>query len=136
MDIDKCNALKAELSSQPEPAVVEAGRFFDGNDDLGSIGCNLFDHPGVHRFREIVEGLLTRPDVDAVYAVIREIDAGEDMWPFTDTLLFVGDIPTSVLSAALEPVQPDEVGEAPFPVVPQTLQRKHGGQRVRLAWWD
>ena len=30
--------------------VVGIDRFFDGNDDLGSIGCNLDPHPGIARF--------------------------------------------------------------------------------------
>ena len=46
MDDVKCNALKAELATQPEPQLVPIERFFDGNDDLGSIGCNLLAHPG------------------------------------------------------------------------------------------
>lgn len=45
MDVSKCNALKAELGAQPEPQIAVIDRFFDGNDDLGSIGCNLVQHP-------------------------------------------------------------------------------------------
>ena len=41
MDETKSRALKTELSAQAEPPIVAAERFFDGNDDLGSIGCNL-----------------------------------------------------------------------------------------------
>src|SRR5437899_1056124 len=40
----KCQRLKDELATQPEPQIVSIERFFDGNDDLGSIGCNLPDH--------------------------------------------------------------------------------------------
>ena len=47
MDGAKCAALKGELSKMPEPQVVPIERFFDGNDDLGSIGCNLNPHPGI-----------------------------------------------------------------------------------------
>jgi len=35
MGAKKCAALKAELDLQPEPQVVRAERFFDGNDDTG-----------------------------------------------------------------------------------------------------
>jgi hypothetical protein len=51
MDDNKCRALKTALAAQPEPQIVEAERFFDGNDDLASIGCNLDQHPGVESFR-------------------------------------------------------------------------------------
>ena len=52
MDDLKCRALKSELAAQPEPRTVPIERFFDGNDDLGSIGCNLMAHPGMDVFRE------------------------------------------------------------------------------------
>ena len=54
---------------------------FDGNDDAGSIGCNLTEHPGMNVFRDVLTGLLRRSDVQAVYAQIAELDAGEDCWP-------------------------------------------------------
>ena len=44
MDIGKRNQLVARLSQEPEPQIVPIEVFFDGNDDLGSIGCNLLDH--------------------------------------------------------------------------------------------
>src|SRR3954453_1549975 len=86
MDIDKCNVLKADLMSVPDP-IVPIDRFFDGNDDPGSIGCNLIEHPGINQFREVLVGLTQRADVEAVYAQIAELDPGEDSWPFTDTVL-------------------------------------------------
>ena len=92
MDDTKCKALKEELAEQPEPQIVAAERFFDGNDDLGSIGCNLDGHPGVDAFRDVFAGLLRRSDVQAVYAQISELDPGEGCWPFTDTVLVAGTI--------------------------------------------
>ena len=66
MDTAKCRAVKQELAAQPEPQLVSAARFFDGNDDLGSIGCNLSDHPGIETFRKLLVGVMDRPDVEAV----------------------------------------------------------------------
>ena len=74
MDDTKCRALKAELAAQPMPPIVSIERFFDGNDDLGSIGCNLIEHPGIDTFRDVLTGLLRRPDVQAVYAQVAELD--------------------------------------------------------------
>src|SRR5262245_27366125 len=62
MDAAKCRALKRDLAAQPQPPLVAIERFFDGNDDLGSIGCNLMPHPGVEAFRDVLTGLLCRPD--------------------------------------------------------------------------
>src|SRR5207244_2409262 len=125
MDDAKCRALKVELAAQAEPHVVPIGRFFDGNDDLGSIGCNLIPHPGVDRFRQILAGLLARPDVQAVYAQITELDPGEGAWPFTDTVLVVGAIPAADLRAAVAELQPDEVGASDGFEVPAAVA-EHG----------
>lgn len=92
MDNLKCEALGTELVAQPESQIVAVGRFFDGNDDLSSIGCNLDEHPGVEAFRDIFSGLLRRQDVQVVYAQIAELDPGDGCGPFTDTVLVAGTI--------------------------------------------
>jgi hypothetical protein len=84
MDASKRDNLKATLSAKPEPWIASIDVFFDGNDDYGSIGCNLADHPGIDVFREVLLGILDRADVAAVYAQISEIDPGEEYWPFAD----------------------------------------------------
>jgi hypothetical protein len=135
MDAAKCRALKAELSDQPEPQVVPIAHFFDGNDDLGSIGCNLEPHPGVDRFRSVLTGLLDRPDVQAVYAQISELDPGEGSWPFTDTVLVAGTISADALREAVDVLQPDEVGAAEqFGAAPSI--GPHHGSPVLVIWWD
>lgn len=135
MDDAKCRALKAELAAQPEPQVVPIERFFDGNDDLGSIGCNLDPHPGISRFRQVLTGLLIRPDVRAVYARISELDPGEGCWPFTDTVLVAGPVPADVLQEAVSELQPDEVGAADEFGVPPAIAERHNSP-VTVIWWD
>src|SRR6187200_2210979 len=112
MDETNCKALKAELAVQPEPQIVSIERFFDGNDDEGSIGCNLMEHPGMDVFSRLLTGLLRRPDVEAVYAQISELDPGEESWPFTDTVFVVGTIPAKELEDVLRVLEPDDVGLA------------------------
>ncbi len=133
MDIVKCRTLKADLESEPEP-LIEIDRFFDGNDDLGSIGCNLLEHPGIERFRDILVGLERRPDVQGVYAQIAELDPGEDSWPFTDTVLVVGSIDPDTLRGLVAPLRPDEVGPAATGL-PPSISEKHDGT-VSVVWWD
>jgi hypothetical protein len=135
MDNAKCKALKAELAAQPEPQIVSVERFFDGNDDPGSIGCNLIEHPGVDAFRDVLTGLLRRPDVQAVYAQISELDPGEDCWPFADTVLVVGAIPADELRSAVSTLEPDEVAAAEDFGVSPSIAERHGSP-VLAAWWD
>jgi hypothetical protein len=135
VDLAKCAALKRGLAKQPEPQIVSISTFFDGNDDMGSIGCNLLEHPGLGVFHATLAGLLTRPDVRAVYAQITELDPGEGSWPFTDTVLVVGSISTRDLETVLKPLQPDEVG----PASPDSLSPSLSGAErssTLVAWWD
>jgi hypothetical protein len=134
MDDAKCCDLKAELAAQPEPQVIPVERFFDGNDDLGSIGCNLDPHPGIARFRTVLTSLLARPDVEAVYAQISELDPGEGFWPFADTVMVVGPIPAADLWAAVGQLQPDEVGPADAFGVPPVVAAHRSP--VSVLWWD
>ena len=135
MDDAKCKALKADLAAQTEPQIVSAERFFDGNDDLASIGCNLIDHPGVDAFRDACVALLHHPGVLAVYAQISELDPGDDCWPFTDTLLVVGTISAEELSSAVSSLQPDEVDVVEPCEIPLALAKKHDSP-VLAVWWD
>lgn len=135
MDHVKCRALKAELAAQLDPPFVAIDRFFDGNDDLGSIGCNLDAHPGIDRFRRALVGLLARDDVEAVYALIAELDPGDGCWPFTDTVLVVGSVPTNELRAIVRELQPDDVGAIDSLRVPPTITDRHRFP-VTAIWWD
>jgi hypothetical protein len=136
MDKAKCKALKAELASEDELPIVPIERFFDGNDDLGSIGCNLARrHPGVDAFRDILTGLLRRPDVHALYAQIFELDPGEGSWPFTDTVLVVGEIPVVELSRLVSALMPSEVETAENFGISPSIAARHGAP-VIVVWWD
>jgi hypothetical protein len=135
MDAAKCQALKGKLAAQPEPQLVGIERFFDGNDDPGSIGCNLVPHPGLDAFRDVLSGLLRRPDVAAVYTQIAELDPGADFWPFTDTIVVVGTIAAADLRRAVDPLQPDEVGTAAELGIAPSIGHKHGAP-VLGVWWD
>jgi hypothetical protein len=133
MDLQKCQALKKELAGQPEPYFVPIDRFFDGNDDLGSIGCNL--DLDIDNFKQVLTGLLRRADVQSVFAQITDLNASEDLWPFTDTVFVVGTIPTEELQKAVSVLQPDEVGPAESFNIPATLT-DHTDMPVQLIWWD
>jgi hypothetical protein len=135
MDDSKCKALKADLAAQPDRQFVSVERFFDGNDDPGSIGCNLPEHPGMDVFRNILTGLPHRPDVVAVYARIYEVDPGEGSWPFSDTILVVGKIAPDELRGAVKSLQPDEIGPAEQFVGPLEIPESDG-LPVLALWWD
>ena len=134
MDAAKCQALKSELSAHKAP-IVPIERYFEGNDDEASIGCNLMEHPGMATFRDVLVGLTKRHDVEAVYAVVSEVDPGEDFWPFTDTILVFGRIKADELKQVLEKLEPDEVGPAAEFGIERNILSKHVAPAL-AAWWD
>jgi hypothetical protein len=135
MDDTKCKALKRELAAQPGEQGVPIDRFFDGNDDLASIGPNLTEHPGINAFRDVFISLLRRPDVQAIYARIYEVDPGDGCWPFTDTILVVGTISIKDLSEAVSSLQPSDVADGKHFCVLPAIVEKHG-LPVLGVWWD
>ncbi len=135
MDLGKCKALKARLGPDQYGQIVPISEFFDGNDDLGSIGCNLDPHPSVARFQDVLTGLLKRPDVKGVYAQISELDPGEDSWPFADTVLVAGTISIDNLRSVVASLQPDEVGDSTQFGVSPAVAEPHGSP-VLVVWWD
>jgi hypothetical protein len=60
IDRSKKAKLLAKLASAPDPPMISIAAFFDGNDDPGSIGCNLSDHPGIQTFRYVLETVGSR----------------------------------------------------------------------------
>jgi len=135
MNIEKRNALVEQLSAESEPLLVPIARFLEGNDDLGSIGCNLREHPGIDAFRKVFEAVARRPDVVTILAQIAELDPGAESWPFADTVYVVGRIPEKELKSILTPLQPDEVGPASAFDVPAAVTSKYP-EPVLVAWWD
>jgi hypothetical protein len=133
----KRNALIQTIQSQPEfveyRAVVTIAEFFDGNDDLGSIGCNLSEHPGLDHFRKILDDLEKRPDVEQVWMQIHDLEEGE--WPFSENILIVGEIPVSDITRLSESLQPSEISELQVDWTPTRAKILHGCRYVNL-WWD
>ena len=125
----------SRLAELPEPQLVPIADFLDGNDDVGSIGCNLNPHPGMEEFRSVLYSLMRRPDVTAVHARIAEIDPGPGSWPFADTVFVSGRISAEDVAAAVAPLQPDEVDAVPAGEIPTELPCAPGDQ-VFTAWWD
>jgi hypothetical protein len=109
--------------------------FFEGNDDLGSIGCNLMDHPGIEFFYEHLKAIRNRANVTNVLVGVYELEESDyTMWPFSETVYVItSENPESVFDwfAPLQPdsVGPDMTGAKNLPVIPD-------GHEICVAWWD
>lgn len=117
------------------PQPVPVAEFFKLSLTEGGIGCNLLPHPGINAFREVLEGLTTRQDVEAVYALVSEPEPEEKDSPFTDTVLVFGTVPLDTLRKLLAPIQPDWVGPAETMGVSSCVLERHQAPAL-VAWWD
>jgi hypothetical protein len=131
--IDRILALRAPADTMP---VVSVEAFFDGNDDPGSIGCNLPEHPGAQRFYSILSAIRARSDVQDVLVGIYEIVEDETCWPFADTIYILTRAQASAVQEWLAELQPDEVTKGfPYGSPPGAPPLAPGMTPIR-AWWD
>lgn len=137
VDPAKRDALIRLIRSQPEHedgrALVTVSEFFDGNDDLGSIGCNLADHPGVEHFQSVLSEIANRSDVEQVWMQIYDLEEGD--WPFCENVLIVGKAAVSELTELSESLQPSEVSELQIDWIPSRAKDLSGRSYIDL-WWD
>lgn len=133
--IAKIKAIGVSDESGHE-AVVGIEDFFDGNDDLGSIGANLPQHPGLARFREVLSSIRNRADVSDLVVAIWEVDDREGGdWPYAEKVYLATSADDEAVEAWFQPLEPDEIWE----VQPETLRPSPElapGHRLLAAWWD
>ena len=120
----------------PSP-VVSLEDFFEGNQDMGSIGCNLIKHPGTQRFFEILRLIRERPDVQDVLIEINELDESDvSSWPFSERVYLYTTARREEVSNWLAPLEPDEIEEGFNQGKPSVAPEPDDGVRVLAAWWD
>ena len=137
MDIAKRDALLALIGNVNEKSVViDLNTFFDGNDDSGSIWCNLSIAPEPKDVLEKLEEVRKRDDVDDIKILVTQYDGGDEEWPFSDTIYFITSADENELIAFLgQDYQPDEVW------IENQAAELHSinlpsGMKLVAAWWD
>ncbi len=117
----------------PRP-LVSVGEFFEGNAEVGSIGCNLPDAPGPELFHELFRKISQRPDVQDIRVQITQFDVPE--WPFSDTVyIMTSATPEEVASWFPEALQPDETWAGFVDQAYEPYAVPAGTQPVG-CWWD
>lgn len=141
MDVARRNQLVENLKQRgmaygryPGPT-VSLEDFFKGNDHVGSIGCNLSEHPGVDRFYRAFERIRSRSDVQDVLVEIKDL-VDEHSWPFTDTIFVLTSMDQLELEKLVAELNPDEVGQFPQTAIPTDLPVLKNGMKVLGVWWD
>jgi len=118
----------------PRP-LLTLTEFFEGNDAVGSIGCNLVPTPTPAEFHALLNRISARPDVADVRVQVTRFDAPE--WPFSDVVWVV----TSADAAEVvkwfdDAVRPDECSAGwPEQTAMEACHVPHGMQPI-ACWWD
>ena len=122
--------------SRDEEVAVSLELFFTGNDDPGSIGCNLGSaQPSMETFRDVLLRLRARPEVQDL--VVRITDAEDDTaWPFTDTLYVISSLPPKVLGEALSCLRYDALQRGWMHGKPPAVATPREGFSPYSVWWD
>src|SRR6185503_12613412 len=96
--------------SSPRPLLTLA-EFFDGNEILGSIGCNLMPTPTPAEFHAVLATIASRVEVGDVRVQVTMFD-NPDEWPFSDTVwVMTSANATTIRSWFTEAMAPDEIQE-------------------------
>ena len=131
--------LLAEIAQQQESGgeiAVRLDLFFDGNDDRGSIGCNLGQaQPPIQEFYRTLAVLRDRSEVQDV--PVRIVDANDDRsWPNTDTVYVISSLPQSELESALKKLSFDEITPEWMCGKPLSAPHPRAGFTAYTVWWD
>jgi hypothetical protein len=131
------NKIKAQLPTDSNEIfpVVSLEDFFIGNDDLGSIGCNLTDHPGLPKFYSVLRALRERPEVQAVLVTIYEVvEDDTSMWPFSDRVYVFTSATSEQLRNWSSELQPDSIDEGFVGGPPSAAPLLAQGMKVLSLW--
>lgn len=121
------------LSSQQASPIVTLEDFFEGNEDEGSIGCNLINHPGVNVFYKTLKEIRQKFNVQDVLVEIYDID--EDYWPFSEVIYILTKASKEDVSKWVESLEPSEVGVIEISKRENIPQLKEGYEIISI-WWD
>ena len=98
-----------EAPGTPVP-LLTLEEFFEGNHEVGSIGCNLPSVPAPSQFYSLLKDIRDRPDVSDVRVQITCLDAPGEEWPFSDTIWVVTSADETAVRSWFEgQLAPDEV---------------------------
>ncbi|MDX2007253.1 MAG: hypothetical protein SFU83_18590 [Meiothermus sp.] len=104
--------IREFLDNPDSPApLLTLEEFFEGNNDYGSIGCNLPDQPSPQEFYQLFRQIRSREVVQNVLVQVHSQD-DPDLWPFCDTTFLVTSAPLiEVASWFTERFRPDNIDE-------------------------
>jgi hypothetical protein len=108
--IERITELGLPSLDRPFP-LVTLEEFFIGNDDYGSIGCNLTPMLGPGFFFEVLRRLRSIPNVQDVLVEIVEVTEDASAWPFSDRVYVFKDAAPDEVAQWAASLKPDAIEE-------------------------
>lgn len=116
----------------PRP-LLTIDEFFDGNTEVGSIGCNLDSAPAPEQFYELFQTIAQRPEVKDIRIQITAFDTPE--WPFSDTVYIMASASAEeVASWFPAELRPDETWEGFAEQAYERYQVPEGARPIGCGW--
>ncbi len=118
-------------NSGGKTVAVTLGDFFDGNEDEGSLACNLDPHPSPEALYYHLQRFANENGVD-IYVEIQEVDEDDDeIWPYSERVYLIGavdmaliaELQDCVLATGIEEIGDIEINGEMF-------------EDVTALWWD
>lgn len=133
---DELLSVIGDVNNREEGHVlVTLEQFFEGNDDPGSIWCNLEAAPEPREVYQKLKTIREREDCADVRIKVTQFDGGDDEWPFSDTVFFITSAaPEDVQSWLGEEFAPDEIDFDDLSQVDNISVPS--GMNAIAAWWD
>lgn len=129
--------IKRNPTDRYATSLVSLEDFFNGNDDAGSIGCNL-EPSGPEFFEKPLFAIRAKPEVqDVLIAICGWDEDDETAWPFSDRVYVLTSAAREEVELWFAPLQADEI-EAGWVggLANRTVPTLQNGTKVWSAWWD
>lgn len=133
--IERIKALGLPSPDRPFP-LVTLEEFFDGNDDYGSIGCNLTPMRAPGFFFEILKRIRSLPNVQDVLVEIVQVEQDHSAWPFSDRVYVFTNAARDELAQWAAPLKPDAIEEGFSNGKHSCAPAITSGFRCYSLWWD
>ncbi|MCI0681209.1 MAG: hypothetical protein L0Y71_03820 [Gemmataceae bacterium] len=118
----------------PRPLLTLA-EFFEGNDVVGSIGCNLNPPPKPATFHDLLKRIAARPEVADVRVQVTMFD--DPAWPFSDTVwIITSAAPEHIAGWFEEEMRPDDCRRGWPPGVKVEPYALPAGMEAVRCFWD
>ena len=110
--------------------------FFTENIDLGSIGCNLINHPGLDIFFNILKEIRIKDNVIDVLVGIIEVEESDlTMWPFSDRIYIITTASKEMIYNWVKVLEPDDIYEENISKINSGIIIPNG-YKCYCIWWD